>query len=231
MHVAKAGWLLLIAMIIALMPSEATADPCLVVYPGGPCIYHFDPSEYSLAGPEDSCYDAEYDRGGYVLVEIGSCDIDESIYQAPGLEGFEVSTDGNDGYVFVGTDFDLIVDGFSNKQTTFVNILVVFDKFVPETCYPTILVDGTVLTESFFPTGDLVVSTPTETGNNYSDTMTFDISWFGCYGLHIWAFSDENYNGVRDGGECFTAFSHDMVVPVDKTSWGRIKTIGSDEKE
>ncbi|HSG29304.1 MAG TPA: hypothetical protein VLA34_12555, partial [Candidatus Krumholzibacterium sp.] len=72
--------------------------------------------------------------------------------------------------------------------------------------------------------GDIVVSTPTPFGNNYSDVEVFDVSWRGCYGVHIWAFSDENYNGIPDGGECFTAFSHDMVVPVEASSWGVIKS-------
>lgn len=229
MHLANAGKTVLVATVLMLLASLVTADPCLVVYPGGPCIYRYDPTEYTLASPGDSCYDAEYDRGGYVLVEIGSCEIDESIYQAPGLEGFEVSIDGNEGYVFIGTDFDLIVDGFSNTPTTFVNILVVFDGFIPDGCYPTIYVDGDLITNMSHPIGDLVVSTPTASGNNYSDTMTLDISWRGCYGLHIWAFSDENYNGIRDGSECFTAFSHDMVVPAEETSWSRIKMINEEE--
>jgi hypothetical protein len=27
----------------------------------------------------------------------------------------------------------------------------------------------------------------------------------------------------RDGGECFTAFSHDVTVPVEATTWGGIR--------
>ena len=68
------------------------------------------------------------------------------------------------------------------------------------------------------------VSTPLPDGD-YSDTIELMVSWSGCYGIHIWAFSDENYNGVRDGGECFTAYSHDTVVGVEESTWGAIKSI------
>ncbi|MBU8923457.1 MAG: hypothetical protein KOO63_16705 [Bacteroidales bacterium] len=216
--VPAAGFLLLVAATVA-------ADPCLVVYPSSACVYHYDEAEYYTVGPGHPYYDAEYDRGGIVLLELGSNEIDGSIYQAPGLSGFEPSIDGNDGFVFVGTDFELIVDGYSDVPTTFVNILVVFDQPDPSECVPFIFVDGSPVTIGTYPLGDLVVSTPTDDGNQYSDTMVLDVSWRGCYGLHIWAFSDENYNGIRDGGECFTAFSHDMVVPTRSKTWGAIKSI------
>jgi hypothetical protein len=29
----------------------------------------------------------------------------------------------------------------------------------------------------------------------------------------------------RDGGECFTAFSHDVTVPVESATWGRIRSM------
>ncbi|MCK4537858.1 MAG: hypothetical protein KAV42_03565 [Candidatus Krumholzibacteria bacterium] len=213
------------AAFLLLIAATVAADPCLVVYPSSACVYHYDETEYYTVGPGHPYYDAAYDRGGLVLLELASNEIDGSIYQAPGLCGFEPSTDGNDGYVFVGTDFELIVDGYSNVPTTFVNILVVFDQPVPSGCVPFIFVDGAPVTAGIYPMGDLVVSTPTADGQQYSDVMTLDISWRGCYGLHIWAFSDENYNGVRDGGECFTAFSHDMVVPTESKTWGAIKSI------
>jgi len=224
-HCKRFSASLLIAALFVLSSSSIMADPCLVVYPGGPCVYRYDVNEYYTVGPGEPYYDAEYDRGGKVLLEIGSNEIDGSIYQAPMLAGFEESIDGNEGYIFVGTDFELIVDGFSNDPTTFVNVLVVFDKVVPAGCPPTIYVDGSLLGGMVFNMGDLVVSTPTPNGRNYSDTMSFDVNWRGCYGVHIWAFSDENYNGVMDGGECFTAYSHDMVVPTESSSWGEIKAI------
>lgn len=212
-------------LLIAVLTTASVADPCLVVYPGGPCVYHYSPDEYYTAGPGHPYYAAEYDRGGLVLLELGSNEIDYSIYQAPGLTGFEESTDGEDGYVFIGTDFELIVDGFYNSPTTFYDVIIVFDRFDPEYCTPVISIDGDEIPGTNYNIGDLDVSTPTAEGNNYSDTATFQVSWRGCYGVHIWAFSDENGNGEMDGGECFTAFSHDMVVPAAETSWGAIKSI------
>lgn len=213
------------AALLALLTSAAFADPCLVVYPTGPCVYHYDTAEYYEVGPADPLYDPAYDRGGSVLLEMGTDEIDESIYQAPGLEGFEPSTGGDDGYFFTGTDFDLVVDGFGNTPTTYVNVLVVFDDAVPEGCEPEIEIFGTPLEGNVYPLGDIEVTTPTASGNNYSDMVTLDVEWRGCYGVHIWAFSDENYNGVWDGGECFTAFSHDSMVPVEPSTWGAIKSL------
>jgi hypothetical protein len=212
-------------LLISAMSGLALADPCLVVYPDGPCVYHYDPAEYYTVGPGDPLYDPLYDRGGAVLIEVGTNEIDYSIYQAPGLSGFEMSTEGNDGYFFIGNEFNLIIDGFSNIPITYVNIIVVFDRFDPMTCTPRIWVDGVQLTEMRFYADDLVVSTLTPDGNNYSDTESYHIYWEGCYGVHVWAFSDENGNGVHDGGECFTAFSHDLTIPVENTTWGAIKDL------
>jgi hypothetical protein len=224
----KHSFLFLAALFILSLSSAATADPCLVVYPTGPCVYHYDMTEYYTVGPGDPYYDAEYDRGGEVLLEMGSNEIDHSIYQAPGLMGFEVSTEGNDGYVFLDTEFDLVIDGFSNTPTTYLNIILVFDQFVPDTCVPDIMVNGMPITGNTFSAGDLAVTTPTMDGNNYSDTMTLMVSWHGCYGLHAWAYSDENYSGTHDGGECFTAFSHDSTIPTESSTWGAIKSLHKD---
>jgi hypothetical protein len=212
------------AIAVSALSGLALADPCLVVYPNAPCTYHYDPAEYYTVGPGDPLYDPLWDRGGKVLLEIGSNEIDYSIYQAPDLMGFQQSSDGNDGYFFIGTEFDLILDGFSHVPTTYVNIIVIFDRVDPSGCVPRIWVDGVQLTEMRFNAGDLVISTPTY-GNNYSDTKSFHIKWGGCYGVHIWAFNDENYNGRKDGGECFTAYSHDLTIPVEDSSWGAIKSL------
>jgi len=203
----------------------ASPDPCLVVYSDGPCTYHYDPAEYYTVGPGDPLYDPLYDRGGKVLLTIGTNDIDMSIYQAPGLTGFIPAYDGDDGYWIDGTDFNLIIDGFSNEPTTYPNILVMFDRFTPSGCVPTIYADGTLVTGFVYGVGDLVVSTPTPDGNNYSDTKTVAISWRGCNGLRIWAFADEDYDGVMDGGECFTAYSHDLTIPVQDKTWSTIKAL------
>jgi hypothetical protein len=212
-----------VVLAVATVPDVLRADPCLVVYPDIACVYYYSTEEYYTVGPGDSLYDSEYDRGGEVLLEVGTNEIDFSIYQVLYLTGFEISDGENEGFVFSNTNFTLYLDGFSNEQTTYTNILVVFDKILPEGCLLSIIVDGQFLAGNVYPAGDLVVSTPTEDGNNYSDKIALDISWAGCIGVRIWAFSDENYNGVRDGGECFTAFSHDSTIPTKESSWGKLK--------
>ena len=221
----KRSYCFLAALLFLSIAGAVSADPCLVVYPSGPCMYHYDINEYYTVGPGHPYYDAEYDRGGYVLLELGSNEIDGSIYQAPMIEGFTPSNDGNEGYFFIGTDYELIVDGFSNTPTTFVNVIVVFDDFVPAGCAADIMVNWMPITGNRYSLGNLAVSTPTPNGMNYSDTVTIAIDWRGCYGVHIWAFADEDYSGTHDGGECFTAFSHDSSIATEESTWGGIKAL------
>jgi hypothetical protein len=218
--------IVIIGYAILFSPARALADPCLVVYPGNGCIYMYSPAEYYTVSPGHPLYDPAYDRGGAVLLELGSNEIDHSIYQAPNLTGFLPSCDGMEGYFFSGSTFDLILDGFSHEPRTYENIKLVFG-FVEKQggCTPTIIVNGVRLSGLVYPAGNLVVTTPTALGNNYSDTKTFRITWYGCYGLHVWAYADENYNDRKDGGECFTAFSHDITVDTEDASWGAIKTL------
>jgi hypothetical protein len=161
-----------------------------------------------------------------VLLTIATNTIDLSIYQAPNITGFQPSTPGDEGYFTIGYSFDLIIDGWSNEPRTYYNIQLVFDPD-PSDCAPDIQVDGDAVAGPpyVYPIGDLTVSTPTPYGNNYSDTITKLIHWAGCYGIRIWAYADENYNGVHDGTECFTAFSHDTTVPSETSTWGGIKAL------
>ncbi len=205
--------------------AELHADPCLVVYSSGPCTYHYDPAEYYTVGPGEPFYDPLFDRGGRVLLLAGSNSIDMSVYQAPNLTGFVPTYGGDEGFFIDGTDFTLVIDGFSSAPTTYPNVLVKFDQFNPSMCTPQIWANGMPVTGWTYPAGGLVVSTPTPYGNNYSDTRTIHIEWRGCIGLRIWAFADADHDGKRDGGECFTAFSHDLVVPVQETTWGAIKEL------
>ena len=201
------------------------ADPCLVVYPDAPCVYHYDPTEYFTVRLGDPRYDPLFDRGGRVLLERDTYEIDYSIYQAPNLVGFAASTDGKDGYFVATSEFNLIIDGFSNAPTTYPNIIVVFDNVSPDYCAPEIKIHGAPLSAMTYAAGDLIVSTPLPYGKSYSDVISLPFSWRGCYGMRIWAFSDDNGNGIHDGGECFSAYSHDTTVPVNETTWGGIKAL------
>lgn len=209
---------------ILTAPGATVADPCLVVYPTSPATYHYDVNEYYTVSFGHPLYDALYDRGGEVLIDLNSNGIAYNIYQSPNLTGFQPSVNGEEGYFFIGSGYDLIIDGFSNMPTTYENIILVFDP-EPAWCTPQIFVDGNAVFGNSIALGDLTVATPTPDGNNYSDILVKSISWNGCYGLRMWAFADINYNGVRDGGECFTAFSHDATVPNVNVSWGAVKNL------
>lgn len=119
-----------------------------------------------------------------VLLEIGSDEVDLSIYKAPQLVGFEMSTGGDDGYFLADYSFDLIVDGWSNNPITYHNIYLVFEP-EPEDCMPSITVDGNPVSGPpyLYPIGDLVVTTPAPDGKNYSDTITQEIAWGGIKAL------------------------------------------------
>lgn len=234
MTVAKVWFLgtVVFGCLAVLIAQPAQADPCLMVYPESGCVYHYDPMEYYTVGPGDPLYDPAYDRGGEVLITVGGNEIELNVYQAPNLLGFVADSE-NQGYFTLGNDLDIVVDGFSNAPTTFVNVILVFDRVEPDWCQPVVQVGGQAVGYQdglgwYFALGDLAVSTPTPFGNNYSDTWTVDLSWSGCYGLRIYAFSDENYNLHRDGDECFSAFSHDTTVPVDESTWGRVKSLYGD---
>jgi hypothetical protein len=136
----------------------------------------------------------------------------------------------NQGYFTIGTELEIIVDGYNNEPTAYSNVLLVFDLIEPEWCVPDIWMDGNdVMYDAnlgwYYPIGELIVSTPVPHGNSYSDIVTHQLVWEVCYGMRIYAFSDENHNLIRDGAECFSAFSHDTTVPVDERTWGAIKAL------
>lgn len=213
---------------LLLSPGILWADACLMAYSTGPCVYHYSSTDFYTVGPGDPLYDPAFDRGGEVLIKVGLDEIALDIYQAPGLSGF-LHDEVNQGYFSIGTEYDLVIDGFSNTPTTYYNILLVFDSFEPADCVPSITIDGNSPVEDeglgyYYPIGDLVVQTPTPYGNNYSDTMTFHIVWDLCSGLRVWAFADEDYNLILNpSAECFTAYSADLTVPVSQDTWGSIK--------
>ena len=218
---------------LLISPVAVSADVCLMAYPTSPCIYYYSSLDKYTVGLGHPLYDPLFDLDGEVLIKIDPIDGDGialDVYQAPGLIGF-VLDEVNQGYFALGVDYDLVIDGYSKAPTTYVNILLVFDSFQPEGCTPSITVDGQpVLYDPglgyYYPIGDLVVSTPTPVGKAYSDTVTLSIDFGLCTGYRVWGFADENYNLTHElPGECFTAFSHDVTIPVQESTWGAIKKL------
>lgn len=231
--IVTCGFALLVLFGVLMSPGVVKADVCLMVYPTSPCVYHYSSLDKYTVGPGDSLYDPAYDLDGEVLIKIDPIDGDDialDVYQAPLLTGF-VLDEVDQGYFYIGTSHELVVDGYSKTPTTYANILLVFDTFQPYGCVPLITVDGQPLLFDpglgyYFPIGDLVVSTPTPVGNAYSDTRTFSIDLQLCAGYRVWGFADENFNLIHDlPGECFTAFSHDATVPTEEATWGEVKSL------
>jgi len=217
-----------IVLVLILFPTLGIADPCLMVYPAaGNVIYHYESAEYYVVGPGHPLYEAAYDRGGEVLIDINTGEIAYEVYQANGLSGFLLD-EMHQGYFLMALDFDISVDGFNNFPTTYTNVVLVFDLIEPTGCMPSITIDGNPVLWSaslgwYWPIGDFVVSTPS--GSNYSDIQNYAFSWAGCQTVRIWAFSDEDFNLHHDGGECFSAYSHDLTVPVKVNTWGKVKSL------
>lgn len=217
---------ILVLVVSVLTASSAMAEPCLMVYPAGPTEYHYSSFEEYVVGPGDPLYDPAYDRGGYVLIDANTDEIAHEVYQAPNLVGFVLDEE-SQGYFFVGTSTDLSIDGWSNTPTTFTNVTLVF-RSLGMGCLPNIMVNGMAPMSApdgtyYFELGELVVSTPTGMGNNYSDSIEVSVDWSACAEIDIWAFSDEDADHMRDGGECKTAFSKNTTVPLEESSWGSLK--------
>jgi hypothetical protein len=200
-------------------------DYCLVIYPDAQCVYHYDPRIYFTVKPGDPLYNPAYDRGGKVLLKRSTNAIDPVLYQPPNLIGFYATTDGYDGYYVATSEFRLIIDGFSKEPTYYPNVVLIFDNVKPKYCVPEIHINGALLSGMTYAAGNLNVTTPTPDGKNYSDVISVLFSQRGCYGVRVWAFSDENGNGILDAGECRSAYSHDTMVPVQEKTWSSIKEL------
>ena len=231
-HAIAATAIVLLACLL-ISPVAVYADTCLMAYTTGPCMYHYSSLDKYTVGLGHPLYDPLFDLGGEVLIKIDPVDGDGialDVYQAVGLTGF-VLDEVNQGYFSLDANYDLVIDGYNRTPTTYTNILLVFDGFQPAGCTPSITVDGQpVLYDPglgyYYPIGDLAVSTPTPVGNAYSDTVTLSIDVAVCSGFRVWAFADENFSLTHElPGECFTAFSHDVTIAVEETTWGAIKAL------
>jgi len=211
---------LVITAMIALGATEVLADPCLTVYPAGETYFYFDPAYHTLVDETHREFDPSIAIYGLVLIERKAAKVAYDIHQAPHLRGFIPASSDPRGFMVSSRSFQLIVDGFSNRPTTFDNVTLIVETQLD--CPAGIWIDGTPLENGRRVLGDLQVSTPAK-GNNYSDVLIVDVIVEGCGSVEIWAFADEDENGERDGGECFSAFGRDFRLPVRKVSWGGVK--------
>jgi hypothetical protein len=246
----KLGLLLLTFVIVGfLLPlgvdacdqNHYTCDPCLLVYPTYPTIYHYDPSQYYTVTLGHPLYNVAYDRGGAVLIAdmmSGPDRIAYEIYQAPNLMGFQQAS-GYTGFYFTGFSFDIAIDGWSNFPGTRNDLTLIFEP-IPSDCSPEIKVGGASVDGPPYVVslGDLVVSTPvvTPTRTYYSNTITKSIEWSGCVGMYIYAFEDcdRDRHWLACGGceeedncclRCHQMCANGSVVPVEHDTWGAIKSL------
>jgi hypothetical protein len=135
--------------------------------------------------------------------------------------------------------FDIVIDGWSAVPTTRDDVKLIITP-MPETCTPTIKVDGVPVSGPPYKIllGNLVVPTPVVTpeGTYYSDTITKSITWSGCVGLYFQAFQDCDYDHhftACDGCEeedncclhCHPTCASGAIAPVEEATRGAIKAL------
>lgn len=204
------------------LPAGA-AEPSVLSYPNTSAVFHYDPARYQVLRPGDTGYDPAWAIAGQMLWDHLDGRIPTEIYRAPELVGFEPSAEWRSEYVTLRNSFDLTVDGFSSQPRFLGNLTV---RFVPEPASATtvITVNGVTLDGFILPLGNLEVLTPVQDG--YSDTLVRSLSWTGASSLRIVVFADRNLNGVYDDGPpLFSVRAQDNPIPVEETSWGRVKSL------
>jgi hypothetical protein len=219
--------IVLVAAIIGVAAACAlpawAAEPNVLSYPNSSAVFQYDPARYVLLAPGDPDYDPSWALAGRVLWDTVDERIPVEIYRAPQLVGFEPSAQWRNEYVTLRNQFDLTVDGFYAQPRFLGNLMV---RFVPDpaTATAVISVDGVPLDGYVYPLGNLNVATPVTDG--YADTLVRTISWTGGLSLRMVVFADRNLNGVFDDGPpLYTVRAQDNPIPVEATSWGRVKSL------
>lgn len=212
---------------VVLSAGLALAETCLLVYPSTSCQFHYDTARYQVLSPGHPQYDPAYDIGGQVLWDTYESRIPIEVYRAPLLTAFEPSQTGNNEFVTLHDNFDLILDGFGPVQRSLGNVLVHFVP-VPHHSQPLIELDHMLIGQLVCGVPNLLVTTPLGNGF-YADTSTHALRWSGTEAIRITAFSDKNNNGVFDGGEIrWSVVAKDEVVGVEERSWGAVKALYRD---
>jgi len=198
-------------------------EPNVLSYPSTTSVFRYDPARYEVLQPGDPQFQPSYAIGNQMLWDKVDQRIPTEIYRAPLLVGFEPCPEWTSEYVTLHNQFDHTVDGFAAEPRFLGNVMM---RFVPEpaTAVSVISVDGVPVTGFVYPLGNLDVTTPVSGG--YSDTIVRSISWTGASAIRIVVFADRNLNGIYDDGPpLYTTRSQDNPIPVEETSWGRVKAL------
>ena len=205
------------------MVGKLCAEPCLLIYPLQSTTFRYDPFRYVTITAADPRFDPAYERSGKMLWDLVNNRAACEVYQAPNLQGFVASTTGRSEYYITKWDVDLAVDGFFTEPRRLNDIYVRFQP-IPSDAIVDISVNGNQITNyrHFIPALSVMSSVHC---CFYSDMISFNVEWLGAKQIIVTAFADKDGNGVYDGEPCFNVLLEDPYVPVENTTWGKIKAI------
>ncbi|MDH4038222.1 MAG: hypothetical protein OEX18_09410 [Candidatus Krumholzibacteria bacterium] len=219
----KKGIVLGLILCATAFAGRVHAEPSYLLYPSSPAVCRFDAGRYELVSPGDARFDAAYAVGGQMLWDRAESRIPVELYRAPIITAFEPSPSGQNEYVTLGNNFDVIVDGFGTSPRTLGSLCLRFWPDPPSSLVQ-VFIDGApigALTSQLAP-----IEVLTSIGNGfYSDTGVHRFTWVGSTGLEIIAFSDKNANGAFEGTPRFRIVAQDNVVGVEATTWGGVKAL------
>jgi hypothetical protein len=219
---------LVFALIVAsAMPVETLyADASLLVYPSTTALFRYVPSHYEVVTAGDPRFDPAFSIGGLMLWDRAEDRIAAEVYRAPDLAGFEPSPTGFNEFLTVRNELTVIVDGYGEHPRSLANLQVRFLS-TPQSTPAQIELDGLPTPSSCTISGFPVV-TPTGDGH-YADVVEHHLRWSGALGVRVAVFMDKDADGALDGGRPrFTIYAIDSAVPVEETSWGRVKALYAD---
>jgi hypothetical protein len=216
---------LLLGVLLGIpVTAVATAgEPCLLAYPTGQTVFRFDPVRYEVVGSNSSKYNPAYEVAGQTLWDRVEERVAVEIYQAPGLYGFEESTDSRSEYHQLGSRGTLIVDGFSASPRQYSDIIVQFTPR-PAEAQVSINVNGSPVVGLRHVIPYLVVSTPNGDGY-YSDAVVLTVDWSGTLEMEVMVYADRNGNRIFDGEPIYRLLMEDHSVPTENATWGSIKSL------
>ncbi len=214
---------IVLAPFLMVFASLAFAEPSYLIYPSTPAVFRYDPGRYDLLFPGDDKFDPAYAIGSQMLWDRVEGRVPVEIYRAPSITGFEPSANGQNEFVTVSNDFEVVVDGFGPTPRTIGGLCIRFWP-EPDQAYVQLTVDGSLTSGLTMGLPSLEVSTAAG-GGYYSDTSRFVLSWIGASGIHIVAFSDKDANRAFSGTPQFSIFARDETVPTESSTWGQIKAM------